>query len=231
MKAINKTLSAVLLSSTLLVASAPTLATSVVADSIDNQSSNVSSNTLSKDVVKRIDPYVEVKNNKYILNEEAKNVVTPSEYSSAKEVIDNTNQMISDSSFKISKTSKTASLDIEISKAGKVVSVLPSTPETGIQSRRRYHYGVNKVTVGWNYVRVYIDKQVAKTAVAGGSGAISGIVGNAIGGIAGAAIGGAIGNYLSSVIGDNIKGGLWFDVNWILTAYHQAPIITAWGWQ
>ena len=45
------------------------------------------SNVLSQDVVNKIDPYTEVKNNKYVLNDDVKKVIIQTEYFSAQEVI------------------------------------------------------------------------------------------------------------------------------------------------
>ena len=42
---------------------------------------------MSQDVVNKIDLYVEVKNNKYVLNDDVKKVITYAEYVSAQEVI------------------------------------------------------------------------------------------------------------------------------------------------
>lgn len=72
------------------------------------------SNVLSQDVVNKIDPYVEVKNNKYVLNDDVKKVITYAEYVSAQEVIAQTNQLINGSSFVINKSTKTATLKFEI---------------------------------------------------------------------------------------------------------------------
>ena len=72
------------------------------------------SNVLSQDVVNKIDPYVEVRNNKYVLNDDVKKVITYAEYVSAQEVIAQTNQLINGSSFVINKSTKTATLKFEI---------------------------------------------------------------------------------------------------------------------
>ena len=64
------------------------------AASVGNSAYAQPSNVLSEDVVDKIDPYVEVKNNKYVLNDDVKKVITYAEYVSAQEVIAHTNQLI-----------------------------------------------------------------------------------------------------------------------------------------
>ena len=200
------------------------------AASVDNSAYAQPSNVLSQDVVNKIDPYVEVKNNKYVLNDDVKKVITYAEYVSAQEVIAHTNQLINGSSFVINKSTKTATLEFEINNSGKSVRVLPSTEDSKIQPRAKHHFGVNKVEFGWNYIRVFIDKRTAKAVASGGLTGLTAIITAAVGSDGGPIVA-AIGAFLSSTIGDNIKGGVWFDVNWILTGINHYPVITQWGWQ
>lgn len=152
----------------------------VSAASIDNSAYAQPSNVLSQDVVNKIapyiDPYVEVKNNKYVLNDDVKKVITYAEYVSAQEVIAHTNQLINGSSFVINKSTKTATLEFEINNSGKSVRVLPSTEDFKIQPRAKHHFGVNKVEFGWNYIRVFIDKRTAKAVASGGLTGLTAII-------------------------------------------------------
>lgn len=169
------------------------------AASVGNSAYAQLSNVLSQDVVNKIDLYVEVKNNKYVLNDDVKKVITYAEYVSAQEVIAHTNQLINGSSFVINKSTKTATLEFEINNSGKSV-------------------------------RVFIDKRTAKAVASGGLTGLTAIITAAVGPDGGPIVA-AIGAFLSSTIGDNIKGGVWFDVNWILTGINHYPVITQWGWQ
>lgn len=142
------------------MAAAPALTSTVAAASTSNQPNEV----LTQNIVDKINPYVEVKNTQYVLNDEVKNVITSSEYNSAKAQIASANQFISESSLVINQTTKTASLEFEVIDSGKSVRVLPPSTQnsglqnSGLQTRGRYHYGVNKVTVDWNYIRVYLGQ-------------------------------------------------------------------------
>ncbi|KRK44764.1 hypothetical protein ODV08_06010 [Lactobacillus amylovorus] len=91
-------------------------------------------------------------------------------------------------------------------------------------SKKKYHYGVNKVTVHWNYIRIYMDKTLTKNVAAGITGGLSGLIGGAVSGPAAAGAAGAIGGFVGSAVGNSIKGGIWIDYN-----YYQG--VTNWGWQ
>ncbi|MBA1393059.1 hypothetical protein EQ500_04120 [Lactobacillus sp. XV13L] len=93
-----------------------------------------------------------------------------------------------------------------------------------------HHFGVNKVEFGWNYIRVFLDKRTAKAAAAGSIAGLTALIISAIG-TGGGVVAAVIGSYLGSIIGDNIKAGVWFDVNWILTGINNYPVVTGWGWQ
>ena len=74
-----------------------------------------------------------MKNNKYVLNDDVKKVITYAEYVSAQEVIAHTNQLINGSSFVINKSTKTAIQEFKINNSGKSVRVVPSTENSKIQ--------------------------------------------------------------------------------------------------
>lgn len=214
------------------MAAAPALTSTVAAASTSNQPNEV----LTQNIVDRINPYVEVKNTQYVLNDEAKNVITSSEYNSAKAQIASANQFISESSLVINQTTKNASLEFEVIDSGKSVRVLPPSTQnsglqkSGLQTRSRYHYGVNKVKVDWSYIRVYLDKELVKAALTGSVTGIAGLISYTTGSAGVAVTASAIGAFINSLITGQVKGGLWFDLNWIYTAMWSMPVITAWGW-
>ena len=72
----------------------------------------------------------------------------------------------------------------------------------------------------------FLDKCTAKTVATGSVACLTASIGIDEGPIVA-----AIGTFLSSTTGDNIKGSVWFDVNWILTGINHYPVITQWGWQ
>ena len=74
--------------------------------------------------------------------------------------------------------------------------------------------------------QIFLDKCAAKAIATGSVACLTASIGADEGPIVA-----AIGTFLSSIIGDNIKGGVWFDVNWILTGIYKYLVVTQRGWQ
>lgn len=202
-----------------LLAVAPTLTSTVQASTIDSNSQS----ELSLSVQKKLDSYVTVKNNQYVLSESAKTVVSEEEYNVAKQMIEQTNIAVANTGSVINRKTKAATNDFTLSDdAHSIISLDKSTLAT---RRKKYHYGVNKVTYHWNYIRVYLNKSLTQTVAAGAIGGLSTLIANYVsGGLAAFAVG-AISSAVATLVGNSIKGGVWVDYNFL------AKSVTSCGWQ
>ncbi|CCK82891.1 Putative uncharacterized protein yrbG [Lactobacillus equicursoris DSM 19284 = JCM 14600 = CIP 110162] len=204
----------------LLVANVPAFKTEVSAATTENVTSKVPE-ILSESTQHRLDKYVTVENNQYVLNEAAKSVVSEKEYEAAKQVIVQTNASITKSGSVINKETKEATNEFTVSENGrKVISLNRAKAK-----KKKYHYGVNKVTYHWNYIRIYMDKKLTKAVVSGVIGGLGALVGEYVtGGAATVAIA-VITPAVASYVGDSIKSGVWVDYNLFIRRVNRV------GWQ
>ncbi|MGQ5708607.1 hypothetical protein [Lactobacillus sp. PSON] len=223
----TKSLLVTMLSATVISIGTPILTSTADAATIENSSS---SNTHELDLTtqEKINPYVEVKDNRYVLNEKVKSIISSQDYALAKQLINHSNNIVSQNYLTINKKTKTADETIIISDNSNNTTLpnLKTNLYAVSKAKRRYHNGVNKVSVHWNYVRIYLSKSMTKAAAAGSITGLSTLIGGAISsGSAAPAIAAAVGAFIGSVVDSSIKGGIWVDYNY----YVKGP--TKWGWQ
>ena len=141
----------------------------------------------------------------------------------AKQIIAQTNVAVENSGSVINKDTKVATNDFTVSNdEASVVSLNKGELAT---KRKKYHYGVNKVTYHWNYIRVYLNKTTTQAVAAGAVGGVGALIANYVsGGLATFAVG-AISSSVSALVGSSIKGGVWVDYNFL------ARTVTSCGWQ
>ncbi|GMM17581.1 hypothetical protein LAYK3_06960 [Lactobacillus amylovorus subsp. amylovorus] len=200
----------------LLLTATPLTSLSVNATAVEK---DMTQQKLSLSTQKRIDPYIAVKNNQYVLSDNATSVVSRDDYIAAKQLIAQANIVIAEKGLVINPQTKTATTALTMSDNSSLYN-------TNLMraSKKKYHYGVNKVTVHWNYIRIYMDKTLTKNVAAGITVGLSGLIGGAVSGPAAAGAAGAIGGFVGSAVGNSIKGGIWIDYN-----YYQG--VTNWGLQ
>lgn len=175
---------------------------------------------LSTKSEENISPYVTVKNNQYILNNQVKNIISSKDYQIAEETINYANAAIKASGAIINKDSKTATNLVQGANYTPVLNNLVLA-----RKKHKYHYGINKIIFHWNYAKIYLDKRLANNLAEGIISGASTLLGGLAGGIGWAAVASAIGSFLSSEVGHHIKGGVWIDYNYVL----HGP--TKFGWQ
>jgi len=145
-----------------------------------------------------LDPYIKVQDNQFklVLPE---NVVVSSEIKQeAQEQIDKQNSIILQNHATIDPETKTATITVN-NEAGS------NTSGFNILAKSKYHEGVNKVSVHWNYARIWIKKSTLKMAVTAGT-SIAGIwVPSKVVKTALAALG---------IGAQTIRGGIVFNVNY-----------------
>ena len=220
MKKLSKLTAQAAVAVSLLSVAAPTFASTAQASTIE---SSQTQSKLNLSTQKKLDPYVTVENNHYVLSENAKKVVSEEEYNAAKQVIAQTNAAVENSGSVINQNTKVATNDFTLSNdENSVVSLNKGELAT---RRKKYHYGVNKVTYHWNYIRVYLNKTTTQAVAAGAVGGLGALIANYVsGGLATFAVG-AISTSVSALVGSSIKGGVWVDYNFL------ARIVTSCGWQ
>lgn len=230
MKNMSKFTKMVTLSLIALSISASVSFTTVNAATIESRSKQTDNNQqeyLSSADQKKLDKYVTVKDNQFVLSEKAKAIVSRDEYITAQNLIAQANDIVNEGDMVINRQTKVATNTFVLTddenartNVNKNISSLKA-----VHSKKKYHYGVNKVSVHWNYTRVYMNKALAKKVASGVVGGLSGLIGYVASGPALATIVGAIGNVVSSQV-DSIKGGIWVDYN-----YFHGVVKTKWGWQ
>lgn len=182
---------------------------------------------LSSSIQKKLNEYVTVKDNQFVLSEKAKAIVSRKEYITAQNLITQANDIVNEGNLVINRQTKVATNTFILPNDGNSrIDVNKSIMSLRVvRSKKKYHYGVNKISVHWNYTRVYMNKAMTKNVASGVVGGLSGLIGYAASGPAVATIAGAIGNVVSSQVG-SIKGGIWVDYN-----YFHGFVKTKWGWQ
>ena len=210
MKKLSKLTAQAAVAVSLLSVAAPTFASTAQASTIE---SSQTQSKLNLSTQKKLDPYVTVENNHYVLSENAKKVVSEEEYNAAKQVIAQTNAAVENSGSVINQNTKVATNDFTLSNdENSVVSLNKGELAT---RRKKYHYGVNKVTYHWNYIRVYLNKTTTQAVAAGAVGGLGALIANYVsGGLATFAVG-AISSSVSALVGSSIKGGVWVDYNFL----------------
>lgn len=152
-----------------------------------------------------LDPYIKVIANEYVL-------VVPENVHIDSTILQQTTNMISQSNTLIKENN--ATID-------PITKTATFYDNNSIQLRA-YKQGVNKVTVHWNRVRIYLSKSTV-TKVQGGS---LGALGFLIGKVPDVRVQ-AVSAVLIGIIGTSTpKGGLWFDYN-----YFYGVLGGTWGWQ
>ncbi|UEX89594.1 hypothetical protein [Staphylococcus ratti] len=206
----TKAIKIALSSTLLLVGLAPTMNSHTVKAQSLNQTQTPEKNQLTSTLKIKIDKYVTVSNNKFILDSRANNSLTAKELATANTYITQSNNMISENNLIIDKNTKVAKGNITVE---------------GISTRSAAK-GVNSIKVYWWGAKVFLNSHQAEAlkqaAIAGGSTGLGGM----FGGIGGATAGAAIGGYLASIASNYpITRGIWLDYN-IFTRS-----ITNFGWQ
>lgn len=221
MKKLSKLTSVTLLSVTLLTTTTPVLASTVQASTTENV--NNSEATLSLSTQKKLDPYVKVEHNQYILSEDAKSAVSEEEYNIAKQMIEQTNTAVANTGSIINKKTKVATNQFTLSDdTNSIVSLDKGTLAT---KHKKYHYGVNKVIGHWNYIRVYLNKTTARAVAAGTVSGLGALIAEYVtDGLASAAVA-AITASVATLVDSGIKGGVWIDYNFLTRK------VTNTGWQ
>lgn len=190
-------------------------APNILSASANTTQSVSSSTTNSVNDANDLTPYVVVKNNQYKL-EVPSNVLVPMEVrAEAQEVIDSQNSVVAEAHATINPETKTATFMASSDTNSSSMMLMAA-------AKSKYHQGVNKFTVHWNYIRVYIKKSTLNGIKTGTIGAASAVAGAKIKNIYAVAAAGAIGALAGNI---NIKGGIWVDYNFF------AKNITKWGWQ
>ena len=185
MKKLSKLTAQAAVAVSLLSVAAPTFASTAQASTIE---SSQTQSKLNLSTQKKLDPYVTVENNHYVLSENAKKVVSEEEYNAAKQVIAQTTAAVENSGSVINQNTKVATNDFTLSNdENSVVSLNKGELAT---RRKKYHYGVNKVTYHWNYIRVYLNKTTTQAVAAGAVGGLGALIANYVsGGLATFAVG------------------------------------------
>lgn len=219
----------IILSSAVLIIGVPVSSTTVNASAIKSNLNQTSSNQqkyLSLSAQKEIDAYVTVKDNQYVLSDKVKTIVSKDEYLNAQSLIMQANDVISKNDLVINRQTKVATNTFTLTSDENSMSDLARNIKSlKAVHKKKYHYGVNKISVHWNYTRVYMNKTLAQNVASGVVGGLSGLIGAVASGPAVATIVGAIGSVVSSQVG-SIKGGIWVDYN-----YFHGFVKTKWGWQ
>ncbi|MFD1433248.1 hypothetical protein [Lacticaseibacillus yichunensis] len=157
--------------------------------------------------ITELDPYVRVVENQFVLDIPQNLEVDATALQEARMLIVKTNQVISDNKATIDVATRTATFT-------------STTHDTA--SRLRYKNGLSKVTVHWNFVRIYISKSDLIGVQAGllaGLGVLVGKVPDVRVEFVAAALIGFIGMLTP-------PGGIWADYNYLL-GFSQG----SWGWQ
>lgn len=189
----------------------------VSAQNFSKNTSNISLDQQSN----RIEPFVRLnkKTNNYYLIENAKSNLSSNDYKIAIEYLLEANETIN--SYKNNKSEVLEISDPQSDQTYLLKNNELSKAPTEIQTRSKYHAGVTKVTVHWNYVRVYLSKSVANTLKGGSVIAVSQYldkVPNKYVKLLAGLILGALDNL-------EIKGGVWFDFN------YYSSLLDKQGWQ
>jgi len=161
---LNKT---IILCSTLIM-TAGVLPTKALASTGTDSSTTFSSqvNTVnSKQTIitdlNSLDPYIRVQDNQFklVLPE---NVVVSSEIKQeAQEQLDKQNSIVLQNHATIDPETKTATITVN-NETGS------NTSKFNILAKSKYHQGINKVSVHWNYARVWIKRSTLKVAINSG---------------------------------------------------------------
>lgn len=156
-------------------------------------------------------PYVEIQDNQFKLVI-PDNVIVPSEIKDeAQAQIDEQNSIITQNHATINPDTKAASIMIN-----------DSSNNFNILAKSKYHQGVNKITLHWNYMRVYVKKSLANSIKSGALTTATAFAGAKIKNAYLIAGGAALSFLLDKI---QIKGGIYFDFNFVSLS------IVKWGWQ
>lgn len=164
-----------------------------------------------------------MENNQYVLSEEVKSVVSKQDYDAAKQMISQTNKSIEKTGSVINKETKVATNSFTLTDDGSRIKSLNKSMLS--KSGKKYHYGVNKVTFHWNYIRVYLNKNLAQDVAVGTLGGATALIAEYVSGAAATFAVGAIGAAITNHVGNSVKGGVWVDYNFLTRA------VTGFGWQ
>ena len=173
------------------------------------QLNNSTQLTQDKNQVAKIDPYVSVQDNRYVLNIPADKSLSAAEITMAQEMIKKSNAAIEQTHVTISPKTKTA------------VYTMPSAPDDhGIELRSA---GTNRAVFHWNYVRIYLDAGNTRLIAAGAVGAIGGVLAGLATTVGASAFVGAAAAVLGMKASEIYDGTYW---DW-----NYAVGLTNWGWQ
>lgn len=220
MNKLSRFTSAALLSTALLTTTTPVLTNTVNASAVEAPTNkNSQAKTLDKETVSKIDPYVSVKNNQYVLDSSVKDVISQEDYVTAETLISQTNNFIQKSDMVINKQTKVATNDFSLTDDN--LSVETNSTSLLAKPRRRNHNGVNSISVHWNYVHICIDKSTANK-LKRGSMTLAAYFSEKIPDKRIKLVALFVSGVLAST---SIKRGIWFDINFWATG------LSRWGWQ
>ena len=120
-------------------------------------------------------------------------------------MIEQSNTVVANSGSVINRKTKVATNDFTLSDENSVVSLNKGTLAT---SRSRYHYGVNKVTYHWNYIRVYLNKNLTQAVASGAVGGVGTLIASYVTGGAATFAVGVISSSVDVLVTNGIKGGV-----------------------
>ncbi|GKQ43344.1 hypothetical protein RD055328_12670 [Companilactobacillus sp. RD055328] len=199
----NKIITSVLISASLL---GTTIPSSVALASVNQNDLPAMTTKANNQAVNSLDKFVGVKNNQYILEIPSDYRVSSDTLKQAKNLITDANKRIRENNLILNEKTKTAD---------KIINV---------QS-----FGKNGISIHWNYVRIYLNRNVVRAAANGAGNAVGAAIGaalaaNGLSAMFATAVGAFIGSALGSWASSKIKNGAYFDVNYYFG-------INNWGWQ
>lgn len=137
-------------------------------------------------------------------------------------MIEHSNVVVANSGSVINRKTKVATNDFTLFDENSIVSLNKGTLAT---SQSRYHHGVNKVTYHWNYIRVYLNKNLTQVVAGGAVGGVGTLIASYVTGGAATFAVGVISSSVDVLVTNGIKGEVWVDYNFF------TGTVTGFGWQ
>lgn len=197
-------------------------------NSISKDSTSKQGNNISK-LFKKADKYISMDGNQYVLSDEASKDFSKQELDTIQSQINNANE-----SIKLSLNNK--KVFTTVNHASK--SITNYIPNTNTNNNNRkfghmlYRYSSNKVTMGWNYVRLYMNKTTTQGVITGGiaitariTDMLATVLTDGLASVLADLVITGLAAYLGYVSVTAIKGGTYVDLNTIEMEINNA------GWQ
>ncbi|MBP1042370.1 hypothetical protein I6N95_15220 [Vagococcus sp. BWB3-3] len=211
-------ISLVTMSSMILGTSLLSSATVMAAENVSTNQSEVvtiANNTLSQTEIEEIaDKYItfDAKKQSFIVDNAINNELNPIYTIQVKNQIEKTNIELKNS---ITEAQKDGSFILRAATSDGTEYSLMREPRAA---------GVNKVSVYWNFARIFLSKNSVNNIILGGTGGLGALVGFIPGVGIGVAV--ACGAVLAIVGSKQVKNGIWFDYNYLI-----GVLTWNWGWQ